>query len=71
MFNHDEFHQVKSRAKARREDCPTAVATRYDRRIGRVVFGLYFPKLDADLYLPALRQGFLMAPVRNLSPSPR
>ena len=74
---------------------PTAVAARYDRRVGRVVIalstgleigfkphdaqgleaarpaqladieispsglGLHFPQLDADLYLPALLQGFL------------
>jgi hypothetical protein len=74
---------------------PTAVAARYDRRVGRVVItlsnrlevgfkphdvhglemgrpaqladieispsglGLHFPQLDADLYLPALLQGYL------------
>jgi len=74
---------------------PTAIAARYDRRLGRVVirlssgldvafsprdaqglgkataaqlreieispseFGIYFPRMDVDIYLPGLLQGFL------------
>ena len=81
---------------------PTAVAARYDRRVGRVVIalssgleiafkphdaqglelarpaqlseieispsglGLHFPKLDADLYLPALLEAFLGTPLDGL-----
>lgn len=84
-----------TRAAARLATAPTAIAARYDRRIGRVVvalssgleiafkphdaqglenarpaqlagieispsgLGLHFPQLDADLYLPALLEGFL------------
>jgi hypothetical protein len=95
MASHDEFEQANRRAEERRRTSPTAVAARYDRRIGRVVIslstgleiafaprdaqgleaakpaqldpieispsglGLHFPKLDADLYLPALLEGFL------------
>ena len=95
MATRDELHQANARAAARRASRPTAVAARYDRRIGRVVIrlstgldvafaphdaqglemakpadlatieispsglGLHFPKLDADLYLPALLEGFL------------
>lgn len=86
---------ANTRAAARLAHSPTAVAARYDRRIGRVAItlssgldiafkphdaqglegarpaqlagieislsglGLHFPKLDADLYLPALLEGFL------------
>ncbi len=85
----------KADAAQRLASNPTAVAARYDRRVGRVVIalssgleiafkphdaqglelarpaqlseieispsglGLHFPKLDADLYLPALLEGFL------------
>jgi predicted transcriptional regulator len=86
---------ANARAAQRLATNPTAVAARYDRRVGRVVIalssgleiafkphdaqglelarpaqlaeieispsglGLHFPKLDADLYLPALLEGFL------------
>ena len=91
----DEISAAKQRAAARLAKTPTAVAARYDRRIGRVVvdlstglqvafrahdaqgledakpeqltnieispsgLGLHFPSIDADLYLPALLEGFL------------
>ena len=91
----DEIDAANERATARLGKTPTAVAARYDRRIGRVVvdlssglsiafkahdaqgledarpehlakieispsgLGLHFPALDADLYLPALLEGFL------------
>lgn len=86
---------ANARAAQRLATNPTAVAARYDSRVGRVVIalssgleiafklhdaqglelarpaqlaeieispsglGLHFPKLDADLYLPALLEGFL------------
>jgi len=86
---------ANARAAARLATSPTAVAARYDRRVGRIVvalssgleiafrphdaqgletarpaqlagieispsgLGLHFPALDADLYLPALLEGFL------------
>jgi hypothetical protein len=95
MVASNEYEQSNARAQALRDSCPTAVAARYDRRIGRVVislstgleiafpprlaqglenakpadmsvieispsgFGLHFPALDADLYLPALLDGML------------
>lgn len=95
MAQADEFDQAVARAEQRRRKGPTAVAARYDRRIGRVVIclssglevafaphdaqgleharpaqldeieispsglGIHFPKLDADIYLPALLEGFL------------
>ncbi len=91
----DTIQAANARARARLAQSPTAVAARYDRRIGRVVIGLssgleiafkphdaqglesarpaqlasieispsglglHFPELDADLYLPALLEGFL------------
>ena len=91
----DALLAANTRAAARLARGPTAVAARYDRRIGRVVIGLssgleiafkpqdaqglesarpgqlarievspsglgiHFPDLDADLYLPALLEGFL------------
>jgi hypothetical protein len=91
----EEVEAATERATARLAKTPTAVAARYDRRIGRVVIdlssglsvafkahdaqglehakpahlakieispsglGLHFPALDADLYLPALLEGFL------------
>lgn len=91
----ESIKSANTRAAARLAHNPTAVAARYDRRIGRVVItlssgldiafkphdaqglegarpaqlagieispsglGLHFPKLDADLYLPALLEGFL------------
>ncbi|MGA2403865.1 MAG: DUF2442 domain-containing protein [Syntrophobacteraceae bacterium] len=96
MTNHkDEIETANERAAARLENTPTAIAARYDRRIGRLMvdlstglsitfrphdvqglkgakpeqltkieispsgFGLHFPALDADLYLPALLEGFM------------
>jgi hypothetical protein len=96
MANHDEeFEAGNERAVARLSKTPTAIAARYDRRIGRLVIdlssglsvafkpqdaqglerakpehlakieispsglGLHFPALDADLYLPAILEGFL------------
>lgn len=89
------IQEADARAAARLAHSPTAVAARYDRRIGRVVIalssgleiafkphdaqglqnarpaqlasieispsglGIHFPDLDADLYLPALLEGFL------------
>ena len=91
----DGIEAANERAAARLAQTPTAVAARYDRRIGRLVidlstglsiafkphdaqgleaakpgqlakieispsgFGLHFPDLDADLYLPGLLEGFL------------
>ena len=91
----DTLKAADTRAAARLATAPTAIAARYDRRIGRVVvalssgleiafkphdaqglenarpaqlagieispsgLGLHFPQLDADLYLPALLEGFL------------
>jgi Protein of unknown function (DUF2442) len=95
MVSRNEFAAANARAAALRSAHPTAVAARYDRRLGRVVvslssgidvmfspeqaqgledakpselstieispsgLGLHFPKRDADLYLPALLEGFL------------
>lgn len=96
MANHDnECEAASERASARLARTPTAIAARYDRRIGRLVIdlssglsvafkphdaqgleqakpdqlnaieispsglGLHFPALDADLYLPAILEGFL------------
>jgi len=95
MAASNEYEQANDRAHALRDSCPTAVAARYDRRIGRVLvslstgleiafpprlaqglenakpadmsvieispsgFGLHFPSLDADLYLPTLLDGML------------
>lgn len=91
----DEIEAANERAAARLAKSPTAIAARYDRRIGRLVidlstglsiafkphdaqgleeakpeqlakieispsgFGLHFPDLDCDLYLPGLLEGFL------------
>lgn len=91
----DEIEAANERAAARLAKSPTAIAARYDRRIGRLVidlstglsiafkphdaqgleeakpeqlakieispsgFGLHFPDLDADLFLPGLLEGFL------------
>jgi hypothetical protein len=91
----DEYEAANQRASALRAKTPTALAARYDRRMGRIVIdlssglsvafkphdaqgleqakpeqlakieispsglGLHFPELDADLYLPALLEGFL------------
>src|SRR5205807_1275661 len=91
----DEFKDANAGTLALRASTPTAVAARYDRRLGRVFItlstgidvafqpgdaqglesakpadlsaieispsglGLHFPKIDADLYLPALLEGFL------------
>lgn len=96
MANEQErVKAANARAAQRLASNPTAVAARYDRRVGRVLIalssgleiafkphdaqgleqarpaqltdieispsglGLHFPKLDADLYLPALLEGFL------------
>ena len=95
MTSREEFERANRRAAGLRSAMPTAVAARYDRRLGRVLirlssgldvafsprdaqglekatasqlreieispsgFGIYFPRLDADIYLPALLQGFL------------
>jgi hypothetical protein len=95
MAKRDEFRSATAKGAKMRATLPTAIAARYDRRIGRVVvslatgldlsfaphaaqgleaakpgdlspieispsgFGLHFPKLDADIYLPALLEGFL------------
>ena len=94
-LNAEAIQAANARSAARLAHSPTAVAARYDRRIGRVVIGLnsgleiafkphdaqglerarpaqlarieispsglgiHFPDLDADLYLPALLEGFL------------
>jgi hypothetical protein len=91
----DEIEAANNRAAVRLAKTPTAVAARYDRRIGRLVidlstglsiafkphdaqgleeakpeqlakieispsgFGIHFPDLDADLFLPSLLEGFL------------
>ena len=91
----DTLKAANARGVTRLASTPTAVAARYDRRIGRVVItlssgldiafkphdaqglesakpaqlsgieispsglGLHFPAIDADLYLPALLEGFL------------
>ncbi len=90
----DEMREAEGRMQQMRNATATAVAARYDRRIGRVVIrlnssldvafsphdveglerarpgdldvieisptglGIHFPKLDADLYVPGLLQGF-------------
>ena len=95
MAKRDEFRAATGRGAKMRATLPTAIAARYDRRIGRVVvslasgldlsfaphaaqgletakpadlaeidispsgLGLHFPRLDADIYLPALLEGFL------------
>jgi hypothetical protein len=95
MTSREEFVRANRRAAGLRAAAPTAVAARYDRRLGRVVirldsgldvafsprdaqglekatvaqlreieispsgFGIYFPRLDVDIYLPGLLQGFL------------
>jgi len=95
MVGRKKYKEANARAAARRAAQPTAVAARYDRRLGRIIvalstgidvafspkqaqglekakpadlsvidispsgFGLHFPRLDADLYLPALLEGFL------------
>src|SRR6266540_4295029 len=94
MAGREEFNRANARAAARRAAVPTAIAARYDRRLGRLIIslstgvdvmfaphdaqglerakpsslsaieispsglGLHFPRLDADLYLPALLEGF-------------
>lgn len=91
----DKSQTANAQVAARLAQSPTAVAARYDRRIGRVVIslssgldiafkphdaqglagakpaqlagieispsglGIHFPALDADLYLPALLEGYL------------
>ena len=93
MVSRKDYDDATARAEALRAAGPTALAARYDRRIGRIVItlssgldvtvrphdlegferarpamlepieitpsglGLHFPKLDADLYLPALLEG--------------
>ncbi len=95
ILDADTIQAANARASAHLAQGPTAVAARYDRRIGRVVIslssgldiafkphdaqgltgarpaqlagieispsglGIHFPALDADLYLPALLEGFL------------
>lgn len=95
MTSREEFVRANRRAAGSRAAAPTAVAARFDRRLGRVVirlssgldvafsprdaqglekaaaaqlreieispsgFGIYFPRLDVDIYLPGLLQGFL------------
>ncbi len=95
MTSREEFEQANRKAADLRAAVPTAVAARYDRRLGRVVIrlssgldvafsprdaqglekataaqlreieispsgvGIYFPRLDVDIYLPGLLQGFL------------
>src|SRR5580692_12370973 len=95
MTSREEFERANRREAGLRSAMPTAVAARYDRRLGRVVirlssgldvafsprdaqglanarpaelreieispsrFGIYFPRLDVDIYLPGLLQGFL------------
>jgi hypothetical protein len=90
----DELRAAEARMQEMRSASATAVAARYDRRIGRVVIrlssgldvafsphdvqgleqarpadldvieispsglGVHFPKIDADIHLPALLQGF-------------
>jgi hypothetical protein len=90
----DDVREAEARMQELRNATATAVAARYDRRIGRVVIslssgldvafsphdvqglerakpadldvieisptglGVHFPKLDADIYIPALLQGF-------------
>ncbi len=90
-----DFEVANARGGEKKRFFPSAVAVRYDRRIGRVVvslasglelafaprqteglqnarptdltdaqispsgLGIHFPKLDADIYLPALLEGFL------------
>jgi hypothetical protein len=90
----DDVREAEARLQQLRTTSATAVAVRYDRRIGRVMIrlssgldvafsphdvqgleqarpadldvieispsglGVHFPKLDADIYLPALLQGF-------------
>ena len=94
-LNAEAIQAANIRGATRLAHSPTAVAARYDRRIGRVVIdlssgleiafkphaaqglenarpaqlarieisptglGIHFPDLDADLYLPALLEGFL------------
>ena len=91
----DAFEIASARARKRKADAPTAIAARYDVRLGKIVislsngldiafppevaqglegasaaalktieispsgFGVHFPKLDADFYLPALLEGVL------------
>ena len=93
MVNRRTYDEATRRGLALQNAGPTALAARYDRRIGRIVvtlssgldvtvrlrdlegferarpdllepieitpsgLGLHFPKLDADLYLPALLEG--------------
>jgi len=95
MTSREEFERAGQRGAGLRAALPTAIAARYDRRLGRVVirlssgldvafsprdaqglenarlaelreieispsgFGIYFPRLDVDIYLPGLLQGFL------------
>lgn len=70
-----DFEAAARRGVQRLKKGPVAVAGRYDQQAGRVVIeldsgleiafrpqhaqGLYFPAIDADLYLPALLEGFL------------
>lgn len=92
-YPEDEIAAANERAKERLGNTPSAVAARYDRRIGRVVidlstgfsimfrshdvqgleeakpeqllkieispsgFGIHFPAIDADIYLPSLLEG--------------
>ena len=95
MIDRGALKMANERARKRLATLPTAVAARYDRRVGRVVvalssgleiafkphdaqgletarpaqlasidispsgLGLHFAALDADIYLPALLEGFL------------
>jgi len=95
MAIRDDFSLANKRARNLQSAVPKAIATRFDRRTGRIVIrlssglevgfsprdaqglenatpsqldaieispsglGIHFPKLDADLYLPSLLEGFL------------
>ena len=95
MTSREEFERAGRRGTGLRSAMPTAIAARYDRRLGRVMirlnsgldvafsprdaeglekatpaqlreieispsgFGINFPRLDVDIYLPGLLQGFL------------
>ncbi len=65
----DAFKAANRQAADRSQNTPIATGARYDEHakphqldkieITPSGLGIHFPKLDADLYLPALLEGFL------------
>jgi hypothetical protein len=67
-ISEQSFAAANRRGKKVQAAYPEAVAVRFDRSSARLVISLstgvdisFSPKLDADLYIPALLQGFGVA----------